>query len=213
VRPPERRFLPLASRQSATPGIPAFRVSRQSTQPIRNAELLRVFVFAANARRRILHLMRDPCMRMMSLKTLRFHRSRPLALGGFFCGFFGIFWDFLDNERVQPRTPGGLAGMLHAAVVPLQNGFRFFGRSCSPIIRCGRRVASRTTTGARSFLADLLKGAPAKKSPRSLRCGGPSNVTSYTVKLNRGGEEEDRTPDLRIANATLSQLSYPPNVS
>ena len=27
-----------------------------------------------------------------------------------------------------------------------------------------------------------------------------------------GGEEEDRTPDLRIANAALSQLSYPPNV-
>ena len=25
-----------------------------------------------------------------------------------------------------------------------------------------------------------------------------------------GGEEEDRTPDLRIANATLSQLSYFP---
>lgn len=28
--------------------------------------------------------------------------------------------------------------------------------------------------------------------------------------LNSGGEEEDRTPDLRIANAALSQLSYPP---
>src|SRR4051794_40747287 len=27
-----------------------------------------------------------------------------------------------------------------------------------------------------------------------------------------GGEEEDRTPDLRIANATLSQLSYPPTI-
>jgi hypothetical protein len=26
-----------------------------------------------------------------------------------------------------------------------------------------------------------------------------------------GGGEEDRTPDLRIANATLSQLRYPPN--
>jgi hypothetical protein len=25
-----------------------------------------------------------------------------------------------------------------------------------------------------------------------------------------GGAEEDRTPDLRIANATLSQLSYRP---
>jgi hypothetical protein len=27
---------------------------------------------------------------------------------------------------------------------------------------------------------------------------------------NDGGVEEDRTPDLRIANATLSQLSYHP---
>ena len=26
----------------------------------------------------------------------------------------------------------------------------------------------------------------------------------------RGGEDEDRTHDLRIANAALSQLSYPP---
>ena len=29
--------------------------------------------------------------------------------------------------------------------------------------------------------------------------------------LGIGGEEEDRTPDLRIANATLSQLSYRPS--
>ena len=28
--------------------------------------------------------------------------------------------------------------------------------------------------------------------------------------LDFGGVEEDRTPDLRIANATLSQLSYNP---
>jgi hypothetical protein len=28
-----------------------------------------------------------------------------------------------------------------------------------------------------------------------------------------GGEEEDRTPDLRIANATLSQLSYFPTLN
>ena len=28
-----------------------------------------------------------------------------------------------------------------------------------------------------------------------------------------GGAEEDRTPDLRIANATLSQLSYGPTWS
>jgi hypothetical protein len=28
-----------------------------------------------------------------------------------------------------------------------------------------------------------------------------------------GGEEEDRTPDLRIANAALSQLSYLPDAA
>ena len=32
------------------------------------------------------------------------------------------------------------------------------------------------------------------------------------LKVFDGGEEEDRTPDLRIANAALSQLSYPPDV-
>ena len=34
--------------------------------------------------------------------------------------------------------------------------------------------------------------------------------TGALLDLSDGGEEEDRTPDLRIANATLSQLSYPP---
>jgi hypothetical protein len=29
-------------------------------------------------------------------------------------------------------------------------------------------------------------------------------------EVSNGGAEEDRTPDLRIANATLSQLSYRP---
>ena len=31
--------------------------------------------------------------------------------------------------------------------------------------------------------------------------------------VQSGGAEEDRTPDLRIANATLSQLSYGPTRS
>jgi hypothetical protein len=33
------------------------------------------------------------------------------------------------------------------------------------------------------------------------------------LAIRIGGAEEDRTPDLRIANATLSQLSYGPVVS
>jgi hypothetical protein len=52
-----------------------------------------------------------------------------------------------------------------------------------------------------------------QRSPRGLRRAGFLTSSQNTAKFNRGGEEEDRTPDLRIANATLSQLSYPPNVS
>ncbi len=33
------------------------------------------------------------------------------------------------------------------------------------------------------------------------------------IRLFIGGDGEVRTPDLRIANATLSQLSYAPQVS
>jgi hypothetical protein len=36
---------------------------------------------------------------------------------------------------------------------------------------------------------------------------GPETIRALVYG---GGEEEDRTPDLRIANAALSQLSYPP---
>ncbi len=35
---------------------------------------------------------------------------------------------------------------------------------------------------------------------------GPETIRAFLY----GGAEEDRTPDLRIANATLSQLSYRP---
>ena len=45
------------------------------------------------------------------------------------------------------------------------------------------------------------------KKPAGSRAFG----TSWDlVKHLIGGDEEDRTPDLRIANATLSQLSYVP---
>ena len=37
-----------------------------------------------------------------------------------------------------------------------------------------------------------------------------TGLTSFQIRCRIGGAEEDRTPDLRIANATLSQLSYGP---
>ena len=49
----------------------------------------------------------------------------------------------------------------------------------------------------------LLMGKTQMKKPNLEWVGAGMSFES-------GGEEEDRTPDLRIANATLSQLSYPP---
>jgi hypothetical protein len=52
-----------------------------------------------------------------------------------------------------------------------------------------------------------------EKSPRALILKGFfifPGLPGTLLDLPDGGEEEDRTPDLRIANATLSQLSYPP---
>ena len=41
---------------------------------------------------------------------------------------------------------------------------------------------------------------------------GKKTISGISQALNiNGGAEEDRTPDLRIANATLSQLSYGPH--
>ena len=42
------------------------------------------------------------------------------------------------------------------------------------------------------------------------RMAGPAR---WRAQIFVGGDEEDRTPDLRIANATLSQLSYAPDPS
>ena len=41
----------------------------------------------------------------------------------------------------------------------------------------------------------------------------PHSIAGIECVSDVGGAEEDRTPDLRIANATLSQLSYRPTVS
>ena len=41
----------------------------------------------------------------------------------------------------------------------------------------------------------------------------PDAAASGLAGVLFGGDEEDRTPDLRIANATLSQLSYVPSAN
>ena len=56
----------------------------------------------------------------------------------------------------------------------------------------------------RKTLDDFLGGEKSNKKNPTLR------GLCDALKLVFGGDEEDRTPDLRIANAALSQLSYIP---
>ncbi len=54
--------------------------------------------------------------------------------------------------------------------------------------------------------AGTIKNAKTKNP----RFSGVFGTLLELFGLKNGGAEEDRTPDLRIANATLSQLSYGP---
>ena len=51
------------------------------------------------------------------------------------------------------------------------------------------------------------------KTNEKARRARASETSWNLVKHLNGGDEEDRTPDLRIANATLSQLSYVPFIA
>ena len=52
-----------------------------------------------------------------------------------------------------------------------------------------------------------------RETPPLLALRGREKARSKSGLWNIGGAEEDRTPDLRIANATLSQLSYRPSAA
>ena len=91
-------------------------------------------------------------------------------------------------------------------------------------VACGQgralRVCARWEGAERAIRAVCSNSpdAPARttKKPWSVDSQGLFLVCrTLADRLNRcdGGEEEDRTPDLRIANATLSQLSYPPDTT
>jgi hypothetical protein len=51
---------------------------------------------------------------------------------------------------------------------------------------------------------------PAREAPPLLALRGREKARIKSGLWNGGGPKEDRTPDLRIANAALSQLSYRP---
>lgn len=83
-----------------------------------------------------------------------------------------------------------------------------------------RRLPEPSETEAGSKTADVTGGAvalPATPRCKSARTLGQRPRQGYFLNkidgiYGIGGAEEDRTPDLRIANASLSQLSYGPTL-
>ena len=87
----------------------------------------------------------------------------------------------------RPRIIAGLQPFWSVLPTALQH------RSASPVSGQNRSPEVKTS---------------ASPSPKCIERGEPSQTVISDVI---GGAEGDRTPDLRIANATLSQLSYGPD--
>jgi hypothetical protein len=80
----------------------------------------------------------------------------------------------------------------------------------TPVGAAGRPAPVRQAFGS----AQALPHVPTHPRGREFdpRAACQNRRADYAALLFwLGGDEEDRTPDLRIANATLSQLSYVPD--
>ena len=98
----------------------------------------------------------------------------------------------------------------------------FNSRVCSPYGRSKRQHVVANGGGvARDYARNrapqehLFVKAQSREKPRHLerrkwRCVSRLRVSSDFAEWCDGGAEGDRTPDFRIANAALSQLSYGP---
>jgi hypothetical protein len=112
-----------------------------------------------------------------------------------------------DVERIAIGFPGpiaehdGPAGRLRATRRCLRTHARHRAVPW-PIVRPAGHPPRRPT-----------RAEPSRSDPRQ-HCGerAKKNQPRTVGLLSNGGDEEDRTPDLRIANATLSQLSYVPTI-
>jgi hypothetical protein len=84
------------------------------------------------------------------------------------------------------------------------------------LLLCGELGRSRGRISQRCSLARRCRSAAepeatASRGPRIINGPKPQSDTSRARRFLKGGAEGDRTPDLCIANAALSQLSYRPN--
>src|SRR5690606_5787188 len=113
----------------------------------------------------------------------------------------------LGGDRSIQLSYGAEAGI----IADLALGFRRSGPDSRRCLIGG--PTNRRRSGA-SCLAAVVSG-PGACDRGCIASGWPCAAWNEKRRLSApfrecGGAEEDRTPDLRIANATLSQLSYRP---
>lgn len=92
--------------------------------------------------------------------------------------------------------------------------FNRFGVPCGIGVRVGLRHSRgpfvEPSLVLRSLMAAVGTRGTSKTSAWPAAHAKPPAENGW--RFDCGGAEEDRTPDLRIANATLSQLSYRPTM-
>lgn len=165
------------------------------------------------------------------LGLLKASEGRPAgwpAIGGAVCPCWSLQACREYRHRGSPRCatttvheeqqvePGAVAESL-----PWAPGLMALMQACKGKRCCAMQLpegrSSSCCTRYRKVNSDRrgdLAATRVTKKPLSVDSQGllwlPGTVCDR-LEWSVGGEEEDRTPDLRIANAALSQLSYPPN--
>ena len=114
---------------------------------------------------------------------------------------------------IRAASPGQVASVKALSVTNWHPITRMFVRVCATVARRRNREWAQQREGKPSELGPAVCCRPSHKwrNPRQHWGGRATKNQLRTVGfLIGGGEDEDRTHDLCIANAALSQLSYPP---
>jgi hypothetical protein len=81
------------------------------------------------------------------------------------------------------------------------------------VTRKSQKVSSKMATQSSACLPQICRAKMLNRALQNKTAHDAAMRDALFMKKNSGGPEEDRTPDLCIANAALSQLSYRPKAA
>ena len=126
------------------------------------------------------------------------------------CSTRSVIWNGPCSDVATTTAPSSGVGCCGQSSTDTGNGtvLGFKRRHCrrrgSSVLDRGHRLARMTTSGGGEW------AIPVPRAPKPRCLTQASRLSSALGVTDVNGDEGTRTPDLRIANASLSQLSYAP---